>query len=624
MSVCPAVGYASKFRFSMLTAGLFADVRRVVGPISCLALLLATSWPAARCRGDETPAAAALSPEVTAQLNQAVAGLDANQFVEREAAARQLDDLVKQPQWGPALAAEFGRRLLAGDTSFEVRVRLERYLEQLPRPAPPAQPQPKAADIGLQLDRLASDLSAERDAAQRRLTAMLEHVELVGPVLTEAKARLADASINRQTRRALENVLDRAREVWVNADPAQVKLPPVSAEQMARWIDDNALAEPLDARGRVRRDVAHRELVDLLVRDDTRAVLLEVLAQRIGATGDDAIKGRCEELVEYARPSMAAEVWSHQRHDVELGQGDDWNHRQHITVQHLIVGVPQMAETAQRPTHFDRIDNETAHCVSGNSLDPGDYPVGEAIPHPKGQEVMFYLVNLPTPRERMAYAYRLRRDEAVRLLEISQRTLDKMVARRAPLDEKHVTMLMQLDPRAVSRFVGPYLDAVPDQPLVADGGDLAGQLTLHTAICSVLITVGTHEAVPALEKLARSDRWQKPNHENPIHIAWVAALAIAMRDPWPGLDDWLASLVDETEPLLLNADPVPDLGATAAGLLLERHQVSPYSFDLEPAGNDAFDRSRFAGYAFLSPEGRQMVRDWWQKQRSARSQPAAP
>jgi len=58
-----------------------------------------------------------------------------------------------------------------------------------------------------------------------------------------------------------------------------------------------------------------------------------------------------------------------------------------------------------RPTHFDRCDDRSAHYVSGNSLSPGDYPVGVAFSHPRQENAFFDLVNLPTPRRRMAYPY---------------------------------------------------------------------------------------------------------------------------------------------------------------------------------------------------------------------------
>jgi hypothetical protein len=296
----------------------------------------------------------------------------------------------------------------------------------------------------------------------------------------------------------------------------------------------------------------------------------------------------------------------------------DWNHRQHKTVQHLMIGVPQMAEGAMRPTHFDRIDDSTAHCVSGNSLEPGDYAVGLAIPFPRtGDDVMFHLINLPTPRRRLAYSYYLRRDESERLLDISRRTLEDFLARRHVLSIAEITMLCHLDPRAVSRFLGPYFQAVPDRPLSPTSAEVPGTGTVHSAICVMMSIIGTQEAVPALEKVARANMGQKLTYENPFCFAWISALAIARRDPWPEVDAWLASLIDETEPMIANAEPVPDLGSTAAGLLLERHQVSPYAFELEPTGTDTFERSAFVGYRFMSDSGRQEVKAWWAKEQAS-------
>ena len=462
--------------------------------------------------------------------------------------------------------------LLDADTSFEVRSQLARLVKDLPPAAAPAdEPKPQAADIGPLLDRLNSDRSSQREGAQRRLEAMLPHLDLVAPLLAELKRRLDDPAASRQARRVMESVLDKAREAWVDADPASVPLPQVSNAQMNRWLDELTASEPQAAAGRALHATAHRELIDLLVRDDTRERLLELLEPRMAELTDADAAARLQDVADFARPAMAAEVWGHQKEDPETGQSADWQHRQHIWVQNMIVGVPQLVEAAARPTHFDRIDDRTAHCVSGNSLTPGDYPVGIAIPNPNpALEVMYYLVNLPTPRQRLAYAYHLKRDEGQRLAEISQKTLDDFLVNRRPLDELRVMMLRQLDPHVVSRFVGPYFQNVPDAPLQTAAGDAApGHLTIHAAICATLCSIGTREAVPALEKLARSGRLGKPNYDNNVHVSWVAALAIANSDPWPGVDEWLATLIDETEPLIINIDPVPDLGSSAAGLLLD-------------------------------------------------------
>lgn len=616
-----------------------APVLAVAGSWLCVAMLALGVLPAAEPPTGTTPAAS-VDAATAGQVQQAIAALDAETFAERERAAASLEALIKRPELAGYLAREFDRRLEAAETSGEVRAQLERLSRQISRPAAepaasgsstvaPAAPAadeglPDAAQLAATFDGLDSDSSTARAGARRRLISWLARVELISPILTEARRRLALPELSLQTRRSLEPVLDRAREAWVNADPAQVPLPAVDEAQMRRWLDDMLVAEPMDGAARLRRDTARRELTDLIVRDDTRAALLALLEARLAAVPESG-REALQELVDFSKPAMAAEVWGHQKHDHETGQTEDWSHRQHITVQHLIVGVPQLVENAARPTHFDRIDDRTAHCVSGNSLTTGDYPVGVAIPHPNPVfETMFYLVNLPTPRQQLAYRFRLRRDEALRLREISDRTLADVLANRRALDELHVMMLAQLDPRSVSRFVGPYFEAVPDRRMASSGGDLAGQMTLHGTICSILATVGTHEAVPALEKLARAGRPAKPTTESPFHIAWVAALAIAGRDPWPGVDDWLAGLIDEPEPLVTNSEPVAELGATAAGLLLDRHGVSPQSFDLEPAGGDAFDRTRFAGYHFTYAAGRKKVKEWWQNERTKAAAEQAP
>jgi hypothetical protein len=208
----------------------------------------------------------------------------------------------------------------------------------------------------------------------------------------------------------------------------------------------------------------------------------------------------------------------------------------------------------------------------------------------------------------------VKREPALRLREISQRTLDHFLAERAVLSEMQVLMLGQLDPQLVSRFVGPYFQATANEPLVAMTTELANQTTIQGAICQVMTRMGTHEAVPALEQLARSGRLGEPTFECPYRIAWIAALAIAQRDPWPEVDAWLAKLIDEEKPLMINGDHQPDLGASAAGMLLDRHGVSTRTFGLEAAGENAADRFRFVGYRFTSDKDRQELKLWWEKE----------
>ena len=101
--------------------------------------------------------------------------------------------------------------------------------------------------------------------------------------------------------------------------------------------------------------------------------------------------------------------------------------------------------------------------------------------------------------------------------------------------------------------------------------ELVGQSTVFGGVCHVLARVGTRRGGAGIEQLARSGKLGDPTYESPAHIAWVAALAIAQRDAWDGSDAWLARLIDEKLPLVTNLDPSPELGATAAATLLERH-----------------------------------------------------
>jgi hypothetical protein len=122
--------------------------------------------------------------------------------------------------------------------------------------------------------------------------------------------------------------------------------------------------------------------------------------------------------------------------------------------------------------------------------------------------------------------------------------------------------------------------------------------------------------VPALEKLGRTGALGKPTFENRVNAPWVAALAIAERDPWDGIDEWLANLIDQRVPLTADPDRPPELGASAAGLLLDRHGVSIRPFGLEAAGESVTESYRFSGYRFTSEHERDDVKRWWKKQQT--------
>jgi hypothetical protein len=588
---------------------------RPCGRLCGLLLALATFgfWLAVwQARADT----AAVDPAVVNEVRAAIAALDDEEFAARGMAAKRLAQRIGDPRLASFLAGEFAQVLLSTDTSFEVRTRIEALCAQLPLPPPaPLDALPPASEIAPLVDQLSSDSYATRDSAQRRIKSMLSRVELIGPTLVELKRRMADLASTAESRRVLEPLLDQAREAWLSGDPARVRLPGVSSEKIARWVEDLTQLEQPENGDRFRREMAERELLDLIARDDTRSRVLEILGAKIAAAPDAATSTTLQSIADFAKPAMVAEVWAN---------------RMHLTVQYLLVDVPQINEPSlgnprATKTHFDRIDDDIAHCVSGASLTEGDYPVRIAIGHPEPtHEVMFYLTNLPTARRRLLYEYQVKRDESVRLREISQRTVDYFVGQQRALDQTQVLILAQLDPNVVSRFVGRYFQMVPNQRLLSSTTELQHQLTVHAGICYALTRVGTREAVPALEQLARSGRLGKPSFENPYQMAWIAALAIAQRDPWPQVDQWLASLVDQDTPLAISVDPPPQLGPTAAAMLLDRHGLSTRAFGLDATNEVLIGQCRFIGYRFASAKDRQDVGRWWQKQKHAPEPADAP
>lgn len=545
--------------------------------------------------------------------------LDQPQYETRQRAAAKLAKLAAEPTQAAEVASQLRRAASVPNLSFEVRARLAELFRKLPAADSAEESAAPGADtIAPLIAQLNSDSHAERDGAQRQLIALVQHKSLIIPVLAAAKTAAADPNSSASVRRLLAPIIDRAHEAFLRSDLSGEGLPKPSAEQIQAWIDDAVRVESADEFESASRKPSESELLDLIARDDTRDDTLALLGERAKRETDEAVVQKLNYLLDFARPGMAAE---------------GWNSHVNVVIQFLLIGVPQFNDAISPPraTHFDRIDSQTAHCVSGNSLTAGDYPVRVGIPHPEpGRDSLFYLTNLPTPRSRLAYEYWLKRDEGSRLAEITQRTLEFFITRQTPLSEVEILMLAQLEPRAVSKFVGRYFNAVPDAALVSTPNGLGGLNTVHGGLCLMMSRIGTREAVPAIEKLARSRALGKPKYPNRIDVAWVALLAIANRDPWPEVDPWLAGLIDEKLPLTTDPQSPPELGASAAGLLLDRRNVSVQSFGIVPAGEALTDVYQFFGFRFTSEADRENVKRWWQKQqamnptRGPAAEPARP
>ena len=565
---------------------------------------------------DDKPKALPDPAAVQARLPKLLKELDSPRFDVRQRAAGEIESWLGRVDLVRVLADEFSRRLLDPQLSYEVRWRLERWSRRLP----PAGVHPAGETSDEELQRLVRQLDddnfAVRVGAARRIQWLADNPRIAGRVLARLKDYMASPGLSDEARQRLEPLRQAVRGAWLTSDPSQWNLPPVSPEQIRAWVDQ--LARPADGpAARAQWSAAQQELLDLLVRDDYVPRVVAALRQRIAPGLDREATARLEAILEWTRPAMVAEYWRDRHH-----QGE----------QHLIVGEPSQAEGADRPSHFDRIDDRVAHCVSGNTLSPGDYPSGIAFLHPTRDDAFFHLVNLPSPRRRMAYAYLVKRDEAKRLAEITRRTLARWKEESRPIGPQELRLLAQLDRRETSQFVGRYLSTPPadrpkgplkELPRAGPPADHGTGPVEPQLLAELLAEQGTVEAVPDLLKaiqMAAAEHQPQPVGRT----LWRAGLAIAARDPWPQVDSWLAGLAGRKD--LLDDESGAQLGATAAGLLLVRHRQTPAGYPLRSTGPlvPAEIPGRppvLTGYRYSAPEGPEQVRRWWDR-RSEKSGPA--
>ena len=464
------------------------------------------------------------------------------------------------------------------------------------------------AEVSRLLDQLDDDQFDVRRRAAAGLEAMVARPELGRLLAGEFQRAAVDPQVSFEVRWHLERWLRRLPLVPPppGGYPAE-EVSPEELQRLVRQLDDDAYSI---------RQWSARRLEWLLLRDETLPRIEEALQARLAAGADAETTARLRKLLDLARPAMVAESW----------QG-----RRHVGEQHLLIGVPSLGPGATRPSHFDRIDQRVAHCVSGNNLSPGDYPVGVAFPHPDPiQQAFFHLVNLPTPWRRIEYQRYVQTDEAGRLAAISRRTLDRMLAQRRELTPPELLMLAQLDPQEVSRFAGEYFHAVDDgplplpppqpQPLTALIHSRAGGYPSRFGlICAQLAVDGTKEAIPGLLKAIDKRRFLPPTPAAPYQFPWMAALSIAARDPWPEADQWLGGLLGRDVLLVEGTAEAPQLGATAAAVLLRRRGQSFSEFGLQLAPGPA-RRPGIDGYRFSSPDAQKKLQQWWQQEQERQKQ----
>lgn len=572
----------------------------------------------AAARAGETPATSSVARLAAAVVNRSAAAppllatsrmppatpqlirqLDDSSYEVRQAAAEQLDRLSREAEFAPALADQFQRTLGDERTSFEVRARLTELMGHLP-PARSSPPALSRAELDHLLALLDDDSFAVRSGAVERLKWLAGNSTMICPLVEAVKSRLAEPNLSESTRQQLNPLWTKIHGAWLLSDSAAWNLPPVAAKQVDHWIDAYEHSTAADQAARLReQEGATRELLDLMVRPDTAPAVLRAIQKRLDDPQLEAADAaRLRDLYDWSRPAMVAEYWD--------------NHANQA-IQHLLVGVPSMPPGAQFPSHFDECSNTVAHCVSGNSLSPGYYPVGIAFLHPRQPGAFFQLVYLPTTQRRLAYEFQIEdQTDAGRLAELSRRTLDRILEKCEPLDDDQMSLLELLDVDAVSHFVGPYFHAVADGAHNDYMGSF-GTPSRHNVVCLWLAAHGTHDCVAGLTEAIDAHRISEPDESAPYRLSSIAALAISSRDSWPGQDAWLAQRISCTDHLQLG--DTADVGATAAAQLLVRHGQKLQDFGLQEVDSETLNRAfKLQVYRFDRPESRAEVFRWWSHQ----------
>jgi hypothetical protein len=426
------------------------------------------------------------------------------------------------------------------------------------------------------------------------------------------KHRLTDPSLSEETYRRVESIRNIAWGIWVTGDASDWNLPPVSDRQIDGWLD--ALGEPVSGRdphSAIRRRIARQELLDVLSQDREAPRVKAAIEAHLRGKPDAVAAAGLKDLLNLTRPALVAEIWSGGEPFVE---------------QHLVVGQPMYSPGAAHPSYFDRADDRVAHCVTGNSLSPGDYRVGVAFPAPNwhsDRQAVFHLVNLPTPRRQIAYSYYVKTDPAERLAKLSRRTLDRLLAEKKLLDDPELGMLGQLDAREVSRFASRYFLVIEKDGMVDEDfnqeastsrNHLGSQNSRFGAICGQLALNGTREAAPGLLEAIRQNKFNSPTPLGPYRLEWLAAFSIAGRDPWPDVEAWLAENVGNQQTLLIDHAEAAEIGATAAGVLLTRHRERPEAFGLQATVDSQLAEVKLTGFRYSTPDDAQRVRQWWKRQ----------
>ncbi|MCE9608097.1 MAG: hypothetical protein K8U03_24690 [Planctomycetia bacterium] len=582
-------------------------------------------------------------PELQSRIEALVAKLSSDDFSVRNEALRKLEALAADRASSAQVRRAIEGRLAAKPVDWEARALLESVRRRLPEAAQAVKPNdlatPEAIDAIFQ--DLESNRFADREQAAERLKPAAVHPATCGLVMLRIKKRFDNPSLDLESVRRLAPLWSDSWGTWLlSATETTAKAPAgealgtapmqITDKQIADKITDKQITEQVDrliVSSPPNQPTAHpllapsaaaeRELLYYLAREDVSPRVCAALEQRLKQAaaqglGPEAFD-RLQRVFDWSRPAMVAEYW-------QMGEQK--------SMQHLLIGVPNQPAGALNASLFDRCDEKFAHCVSGNSLSPGDWPVGIFFPHPSAMQgdAQFHLKNLPTPRRRLAYEYEvptaMSREkqltiDTARRKQISRRTCAHWVEAKRELTDREVDMLEQLDPDEVSRFVGPYLQGVPDRRLENGSPTAFGNGSAHGNLCYKLSLIGTAEAGPALIGAIEKRRVLEPTTATPYRMDWICLFVLGERVGWPGLDDWLVAQLDRTDAISIREPSVADVGASAAALLVQRHGRTPSEFGLERQMFAELIDLENPGFRFSKPEGRADVKKWWLQTKEA-------
>ncbi len=598
--------------------------------------LAAIAVGGSKARADP-PARADQRTDLTARIQEKIADLDNPFYSVRCHAAEQMELWLRRTDVASILSEQFEQLRVRPDLPLEIRWRISLWRKRLSasRSEPP---QSVAADELQRLVRqLDDDSYALRVGASERLQWMAGSKRLAGPIMLHLRRRLADPWISEDCYRRVDSVWNVAWGAWLASDAPELNAESPSDGQIQNWLDELTRAPTeRNQNAELRCRLARRQLLDALMQD--RDVPRLKAAMQARASADKNAAARLGEFIDMTRPAMVAESWS---------RGEQ------IFEQHLVPETPAQAPDDEHPLSFGTVNDETAHCESGAALPPGDYPVGIAFVPPNydaQHPAIFYLTYLPTPRRQIVYSYFVKADSAARLARLSRRTLDRYTSQKRQLDRDHLAALDQLDAREVSRFASRFFATMTDGPVAFDldqefafvhgrsTGQFGSRNSCFGAICAHLLTRGTREAAPGLIAALRQQSFRQPTPAEPYRLPWLAAFAIARRDPWPDVDAWLAANLDKLQTIALDHDQqgrrlrrVPEtpgtrgpasgyseetatIGAMAAALLARRHACRPAALGLLRTSDKQMEAFNLYGYRYGKPEDIERVRRWWNSQ----------